>query len=149
MPCQAHLGEVQSAKAEFDLRGVSIVVVSFAERSKLVYYHEKHQWPFTILADPKRTAYQAFALKRLAWWQVFSAATLKLYLRLFCEGMKREDYGKQDIYQSGGDFLLDRGGNILFAHRGQDPADRPSAEKLLLEIDRVVTKTQDGSSSGK
>jgi len=149
MPCQAHLGEVQSAKAEFDLRGVSIVVVSFAERSKLVYYHEKHQWPFTILADPKRTAYQAFALKRLAWWQVFSAATLKRYLKLFSEGMKREDYGKQDIYQSGGDFLLDRGGNILFARRGQDPADRPSAEELLLEIDRVVTKTQDGSSSGK
>ena len=141
MPCQAHLGEVRSAKAEFDLRGASIVVISFAEPSKLVHYQEKHQWPFTILADPARTAYQSFALKRLTWWQVFSAATLKLYFKLFREGMKREDYGKQDIYQSGGDFLLDRGGNILFAHRGQDPADRPSAITLLKEIDRVSKRS--------
>ena len=141
MPCQAHLGEVRSAKAEFDLRGVSIVVVSFAEQSTLVHYQEKHHWPFTILADPARTAYQAFALKRLTWWQVFSAATLKLYFKLFREGMKREDYGKQDVYQSGGDFLLDRAGNILFAHRGQDPADRPSAITLLKEIDRVSKRS--------
>ena len=141
MPCQAHLGEVLSAKAEFDLRGVSIVVVSFAEQSTLVHYQEKHHWPFTILADPARTAYQVFALKRLTWWQVFSAATLKLYFKLFREGMKREDYGKQDIYQSGGDFLLDRDGNILFARRGQDPADRPSAITLLKEIDRVSKRS--------
>lgn len=113
------------------------MVVSFAEQSTLVHYQEKHQWPFTILTDPARAGYQAFALKRLIWWQVFSAATLTLYLKLFREGMKREDYGKQDIYQSGGDFLLDRGGNILFAHRGQDPADRPSAIALLKEIDRL------------
>jgi len=132
---------VQSAKAEFDRRGVSIVVVSFAEQSKLVHYQEKHQWPFTILTDPARAAYQAFALKRLTWRQVFSAATLTLYLKLFCKGMKREDYGKQDIYQSGGDFLLDRSGNILFAHRGQDPADRPSAIALLKEIDRVSKRS--------
>ena len=132
---------MQSFKAQFDLRRVSIVVVSFAEQSTLVHYQEKHQWPFTILTDPARTAYQVFALKRLTWWQVFSAATLKLYLKLFREGMKREDYGKQDIYQSGGDFLLDRGGNILFAHRGQDPADRPSAITLLKEIDRVSKRS--------
>ncbi|HEY3167391.1 MAG TPA: hypothetical protein VGK57_09200, partial [Candidatus Binatia bacterium] len=72
----------------------------------------------------------------LSWLRVFSPATLKLYVKLFREGMKREDYGKDDIYQSGGDFLVDREGNILFAHRSQDPADRPSAAELLRAIDR-------------
>jgi hypothetical protein len=58
-------------------------------------------------------------------------------LKLFRQGMKREDYGKEDIYQAGGDFLLDREGNILFAHRSQDPADRPAAVQLIQAIDRL------------
>jgi peroxiredoxin len=128
---------VQSFKAEFDRRGVAIVVVSFAEPAKLVRYQEYHHWPFALLADPERRAYRALALKRFSWPRVFSPATLKLYVKLFREGMKREDYGKDDIYQSGGDFLVDREGNILFAHRSQDPADRPLVAELLRAIDRL------------
>ncbi len=129
---------MQSFKAEFDRRGVAIVVVSFTEPAKLVRYQEYHHWPFALLADPERRAYRALALKRLSWLRVFSPATLKLYVKLFREGMKREDYGKDDIYQSGGDFLVDREGNILFAHRSQDPGDRPSAAELLWAIDRLL-----------
>ena len=127
---------MKATKDRFEARGVSIVVISFAEPLRLAQYQEYHQWPFVILADPKRTAYDAFALNRLSWLQVFSPATLKLYWRLLREGKKREDYGKDDIYQGGGDFLLDRDGNLLFAYRSRDPADRPTAAKLPEIIDR-------------
>jgi len=93
-----------------------------------------------MLADPQRKAYEAFALKRLSWFQVFSLAALILYWKLLRGGMQRGRYDGEDIYQSGGDFLLDHGGNILFAHRSQDPADRPSAVKLLQAIDSVLGK---------
>lgn len=128
---------MRSFKGQFDRHGVAIAVVSFAEPAKLIHYQQQHQWPFTLLADPERKAYDAFALKRLSWFQVFSLATLKLYYKLLREGMRREDHGKEDIYQGGGDFLLDREGNVLFAQRSHDPADRPSAEALLREIDRL------------
>jgi peroxiredoxin len=129
---------VQSLKGEFARRGVAIAVVSFAEPATLIHYQEQHRWPFTILADPDRVAYGAFALRRLSWLRVFSPATLKLYWKLLREGMKREDYGKDDIYQSGGDFLIDSEANLLFAHRSQDPADRPPGAKLLEAIDSLV-----------
>jgi peroxiredoxin len=129
---------VKSLKGEFDRRGVAIAVVSFAESAKLSHYQKQHRWPFIIFADPNRVAYGAFALRRLSWLRVFSPATLKLYWKLLREGMKREYYGKDDIYQSGGDFLLDREGNLLFAHRSQDPADRPAAAKLLEAIDSIA-----------
>ena len=58
---------MRAFKAEFDRRGVAIVVVSFAVPGKLSPYIEHHHWPFTILADPERKAYAAFALKRLSW----------------------------------------------------------------------------------
>lgn len=137
MPCQAHLGEVKASKAAFERSGAAIVVVSFAEPAQLVHYQEHHHWPFPILADPERSAYRAFSLKRLSWFQLFSPKTLMRYLKLFREGMKREDYGQDDIHQSGGDFLLDREGNVLFAHRSRNPADRPSAPELLRKIERL------------
>ena len=128
---------MKAFKDEFDRRGVAIVVVSFAEPARLAPYQEHHHWPFVILADPKRTAYQAFALKRLPLLRVFSLSTLRLYFRLLREGKKLQSYGKDDYYQAGGDFLVDRKGNILFAHRSQDPADRPPIEKSLEAIDRT------------
>jgi peroxiredoxin len=128
---------VQSVKEEFDRRGVAIVVVSFAEPAQLIHYQEQHRWPFAILADPQRIAYRAFTLRRLSWFRVFSPATLKLYWTLRRKGMKQDAYGGDDIYQAGGDFLLDRDGDILFVHRSQDPADRPAAARLLVEIDRI------------
>jgi len=128
---------VRRQHAEFDRRGVTVAVISFAEPARLVRYQEHHQWPFTMLADPERRAYQAFALKRLSWFQVFSPAALKLYWKLLRGGMKPEHYEGDDIYQSGGDFLIDHNGTILFAHRSQDPADRPAAAKLLDALDAI------------
>ena len=127
---------MRAFKDQFDRRGVAIVIVSFAEPGKLTPYMENHNWPFTILADPKRKAYAAFALKRLSWWRVFSPAMFKLYFKLVGKGLQRRDYGKEDVYQSGGDFVLDREGNILFAHRSEDPGDRPQVGNLLMAIDR-------------
>jgi len=107
----------------------------------LVRYQEHHQWRFPVLADPERKAYQAFGLQRLSWHRVFSPATLKLYLKLFRKGLVRQDYGANDVYQGGGDFLIERDGTIHFAHRSQDPADRPSVATLLKAIDRSCAPT--------
>jgi hypothetical protein len=90
-----------------------------------------------IFADPERSSYRAFGLQRLSWLKVFSPRTLWLYLRSVRNGQQRRDYGSEDIYQGGGDFLIDRQGNIHFAYRSRDPADRPTVLKLLHEIDRV------------
>jgi len=116
---------------------VAVVVISFAEPKRLIPYQNRHQWPFVMLADPQRRAYQAFALKRLSWFRVFSPATLKLYFKLLREGKKMQNYGRDDYYQAGGDFLVDRQGNIIFAQRSENPADRPPVEKLLEAIDQT------------
>ena len=122
-------------KSEFQRRNIAIVVVSFAEPERILPYREHHEWPFTMLADPERKLYQAFDLKPLAWRKVFSLATLKLYLKSLRKGLHLQDYGKEDIYQSGGDFMLDRAGNVFFAQRSEDPSDRPSIGSLLKAFD--------------
>lgn len=114
--------------------GVAVVVVSFAEPRRLVNYQEHHQWPFVLLADPDRSAYRQFDLKRLSLFRVFSLSTLSIYFGLLRQGKKIQNYGKDDYYQGGGDFLLDRQGTVLFAHRSHDPSDRPSVQRLLEVI---------------
>ena len=115
-----------------------MVIVSFADPVTIGHYLAHHEWPFPMLADPQRQVYQAFDLKPLAWYRVFSPGTLRLYLKLFRKGLVQQDYGNADIYQSGGDFVLDREGHILFAHRSEDPTDRPSMGSLLKAIDRSL-----------
>jgi peroxiredoxin len=128
---------VAERKSEFDRRGVRILVVSFVDPSKLVAYEERHRWPFPVLADPERNAYRTFALPKLNLWRVFSLSTLKLYWQVMRRGMRQERYGGADIFQSGGDFLLDRDGNLLYTHRSKDPADRPTVTMLLQKIDQL------------
>jgi peroxiredoxin len=140
---------VASLQAEFDSRGFSIVVISFAEPAKLVGYQERHKWPFPILADPRRRAYEAFALPRLSLWRVFSPATLRLYAQLLWRRKRLENYGREDFYQSGGDFLIDRQGTVLFAHRSREPADRPSPKELLEKIELIrMRRATAGTPSG-
>lgn len=132
-------------KAEFRRRNIDIVVVSFAQPETLITYLNYHEWPFTLLADPERKLYEAFELKSLPWRKVFSPATLKLYLKSFRKGLHLQDYGKEDIYQAGGDFLLDRGGNVLFAHRSEDPTDRPTIAGLLKAMDGYLRPAEEPS----
>jgi AhpC/TSA antioxidant enzyme len=96
-----------------------------------------HQWPFLILADPERKVYGYFQLARLPWCRVFSLATIRFYIRLVLKGKKLENYGRDDYRQSGGDFLVDSEGKIVFAHRSHDPTDRPTVRTLLAAADRM------------
>lgn len=127
---------MQALKPHFDRRAAATVVISFAEPAKLIRYQEYHRWPFTLLADPKRATYEAFTLRRLSWLRLFSLATLRQYFKLMREGRKIRSYGKEDYQQAGGDFLVGDDGTVLFAHRSQDPADRPVPTRLLEEVDR-------------
>ena len=132
---------MQAKKDVFDKQGVTVIVVSFAEPDRLVGYQQQHQWPFVVLADPDRSAYQAFGLKRLSWFRVFSPATIRLYFELLWKGRKARSYGKDDYYQGGGDFILDRDGKVLFSYPSDDPADRPSVNRILEVIEGIKSST--------
>lgn len=127
---------MQSHKEEFERRGVVIAVISFAPPEKLVLYQHHRNWPFLMLSDAERAAYGYFELGKLSWLQLFGAASIKLYARLILMGRRFQSYGKDDYRQGGGDFILDRQGTILYAHRSENPADRPPPEVLIKAIDR-------------
>uniref|UniRef100_A0A8C4X3D5 Alkyl hydroperoxide reductase subunit C/ Thiol specific antioxidant domain-containing protein n=1 Tax=Erpetoichthys calabaricus TaxID=27687 RepID=A0A8C4X3D5_ERPCA len=88
-----------------------------------------------MLLDEDRKIYHTFGLKRLT--KVWSFSSLFLYAEYKASGrpFPHTPLGIQDdIYQFGGDFVLDEQGKVIYFHPSQSTADRPSTEDLLKAI---------------
>jgi len=97
--------------------------------------------PLLTVCDPDRTAYRYFGLDRGHWSMFFRWRVLARYLRLIFTGsLPHRGESNEDMLQLGGDFLLSSDRRLLYAHRSNDPADRPAAEALVDEIRRLSKK---------
>ena len=85
---------------------------------------------FTVLLDRERTVYNAYGLER-SKLRSKSPRTLWLYFTRWLQGQKFHDSHGDDTSQLGGDFIVDRNGNLRFIYPSHDPADRPSVDVLL------------------
>ncbi len=85
--------------------------------------------PFPLLLDSERKVYRAYGLGRSVL-QVWKPRVLVHYLRLVLAG-RRLKPAQGDIYQLGGDFIVDEQGTVRLIHPSKDPTDRPSVDSLL------------------
>ena len=92
------------------------------------------QWP--ILIDQERTLYQAYQMDRARRRDVFGPASVGIYFKLFAKGRRLRKPGS-DIYQRGGDVLIDPAGTVRLHYIGQDPSDRPAVEAILAAHDQA------------
>ena len=91
------------------------------------------EWPF--LVDEDRSVYRSYGMTRAGFWDIWGPKTWLAYLQQFAKGrfLKRS---AGDIYQRGGDVLIDSHGIIQLHHVGQGPGDRPSVESILRVVDQ-------------
>ena len=117
---------------EFQNRGFEVVAIAQASPTVLTQYLLKNSLMFPILSDPDRVAYQAFGLERTSWFTFFRPRVIWGYLRLMFQGTRLQTpYAGEDVRQLGGDFILNRTGELLFSFRSPDPTARPSIAELL------------------
>lgn len=111
---------------------IQVAVITFEEPWRVEAYIQEtgDSWP--ILIDPSRSLYQAYGMERGRSRDIFGWASWLSYARLMLRG-RRLRRATSDIYQRGGDVLIDPDGVVRLCHVGQHPADRP-AVKALLEI---------------
>ncbi len=112
-------------------------MISFAQGKALAHYAGGLNLPFPLLSDPERSAYRAYGLSRGSFWTIFGPKIVWTYVKLMARG--RLFRGIQaDPYQLGGDFVVDGQGILRFAYRSADPADRPSADRLLEAVRKAT-----------
>ncbi len=128
--------QVRDRWAEFEARGATALVLSFAQPHALDDYQQFLRLPFPIAADPQRTAYTRYGIGRGPSWRIWSPRVIWRYVTLVARGRKlQKPRENEDLSQLGADFLLDADGLIRYAHVSRSPADRPPVDTLLRALE--------------
>ena len=107
-----------------------IAVVTFASVDRVAAYREHLRIPFDVVADPDRTLYALLGATRGTLRQVWSADTLRMYVRLIRSG-RRLRRPTEDIHQLGADAVIDRNGILRYLSLPTTPDARPPISALI------------------
>jgi hypothetical protein len=125
---------VQQRSRELTQAGVDVVVASFEPPERIRDYVAAHKWSFPVVSDVDRGLYTHLQLTRASFGRVWGFKVLKWYARALWRG-RRLGRLDGDLYQLGGDFLVRGNGDVVWAYRSLDPADRPSVDQVLREVE--------------
>ncbi|VTR91370.1 Alkyl hydroperoxide reductase/ Thiol specific antioxidant/ Mal allergen OS=Isosphaera pallida (strain ATCC 43644 / DSM 9630 / IS1B) GN=Isop_1548 PE=4 SV=1: AhpC-TSA_2 [Gemmata massiliana] len=129
---------MDAARDRFAARGCSVLIVSQAKPEVLAQFVARNTRFVPIVCDPERTAYAAFGLERTRWLTFFEPRVLWGYFRGMLRGYRvKKPYAGEDVLQLGGDFILSRTRNVIFAHPSANPTDRPGTTDLLAALPSV------------
>ncbi len=122
---------------EFSRRHARIVVVTFENISLARRYVEETRLPWPLLLDENRELYGNYGMHSASFWDVWGPKTWWVYIEQLMKGQRLKK-SAGDIFQRGGDVLIDPAGIVRFHHVGRGPADRPAAGTILGKISANV-----------
>lgn len=129
--------ELEANTTLLEARSVRVLVVSFAGVEGAKLWLEQTGCTFTMLLDPQRKIYRSFGLGS-SYAKVMKFSCLLQYSEYSAAQRDLPDIPPrllEDIYQMGGDFLLDDAGSVLLSHPCKNPLDRPSLPDILQAAD--------------
>ena len=119
---------------DIEAKGAEVVAIFFEPRNRLFQLTRQLQLPYPVLSDPERDVYAAYSLAQGNLLKIFSPKTVWIYVKHFARG-RRYEHAASDWKQLGGAFILGEDGTVLYEHRGQTPADRPTVASLISKLD--------------
>ena len=112
---------------------MKIAVVTFENDFLARRYAAETSLPWPLLVDDTRETYRNYGMLSASFRDIWGPKTWWAYLKLAMGGSRlRKSEG--DIYQRGGDVLVDPDGIVSLHHVGVGPADRPSIETILNKV---------------
>lgn len=127
------MAELEASQALLKARSVQVLVVSFGSVEGARVWLEQTGSGFDITLDPQRKIYRSFGLGS-SYAKVMKFDCLLQYSEYGAVDRDFPDVPPhllEDIYQMGGDFLLDDAGKVVLCHPCKNPLDRPSVQDVL------------------
>lgn len=134
--CRLHLKELQKNQNLLDAHSLQVVVVSFGCVEGASHWLKDTGCSYDMLLDPQRQLYVAFSLGA-SLWKVLNFRNMLVYGEYVAQDLefpKELPTIQDDMFQLGGDFVLDEHGTVLFCHCCQSPIDRPSVYRILSGV---------------
>ncbi len=129
------------AKIHGDIQqlGGEVLAVSFASPTKIASFFKKDPLPFPIVSDESHAAYAAFGLGRTSAAALLRPGIIARFLGLIFRGWIPTLPDKDaDLWQLGGDFILDRADRLCYAYSSNDALDHATNEVLLVAFRQAV-----------
>ncbi len=122
--------QLQQAAEQIGQLPLDVMAVTFQSAEVAGAYVEQTGWPWPMLVDTDRALYNAYAMHRGGIWAVWGPKSWWGFLKLIFKGRRlRPPAG--DVYQLGGDVLLDPFGGVKLHHVMRVPVDRPDVKSIL------------------
>ncbi|XP_023141292.1 uncharacterized protein LOC111578618 [Amphiprion ocellaris] len=137
--CRLHIKDLENNQSSLDGHSVQVVVVSFGCLEGASYWLQDTFCQYDMLLDPDRKIYAAFGLGA-SLKKVLNFSNMLLYAEYVADNMEFPrglPSIQDDMFQLGGDFVLDEHGRVLFSHCCQSPIDRPSVGDILNSLDKT------------
>ncbi|XP_022061319.1 uncharacterized protein LOC110958917 [Acanthochromis polyacanthus] len=137
--CRLHIKDLEKNQSSLDGHSVQVMVVSFGCQEGASYWLQDTFCQYDMLLDPHRKIYAAFGLGA-SLRKVLNFGNMLLYAEYVADNMEFPrglPSIQDDMFQLGGDFVLDEHGRVLFSHCCQSPIDRPSVGDILNSLDKI------------
>jgi peroxiredoxin len=124
---------LRERETDFERLNVKMVVVTFANDFMARSYVTDTRLVWPLLIDETRSVYKNYSMLSASFWDIWGPKTWLVYARELLKGnhlVKSEE----DIYQRGGDVLIDPQGIVHLHHIGTGPAERPAPEAIIKII---------------
>jgi hypothetical protein len=116
---------------------VVVQVVSPSRPEALQAFLKSQPLEEPLWGDPDRLLYQAWGLERTQWSEFLRPRVLWHYLKLLCRGSRlRWPFAGEDVYQLGGDAIVQPDGTLVWLYSSRGSTDRPNHEELRRQLDR-------------
>lgn len=122
--------QLQQAAELLQRREIAVVIVTFEQAWRAAQYLEEMRFPWPLLCDTDRSLYAAYGMDRGSAREVMGLQNWKLFLQLLWR-RRRLHRPTDDVYQLGGDVLIDAQGIVRLHHVARGPSRRLSVEQLL------------------
>lgn len=120
---------------EIERIGLRIAVVTFETEAIARKYIDQTGVPWPVLVDRRRELYRAYGMGRGAVTRILGPGSWWAYLKLLFRG-HRLHAPTDDVYQLGGDVLIDPAGIVRMHYISRTPVDRPKVEEAILAVVR-------------
>ncbi|MFW2365775.1 MAG: AhpC/TSA family protein [Desulforhopalus sp.] len=117
---------------------IKLIVISFESGEASRALHEGTEEVGGYYLDQGRTLYRYFGMHQARFWDLWGLQTVWTYLRLIVRGRKLVK-STGDIYQLGGDVLLDPYSEVRFHRIAEAPGDRPDPETIFKLVQEELS----------
>jgi hypothetical protein len=136
---------LRQQKDRLERNNIEVIVVTFEQEENALNYRQETELDWPLVVDCSKEIYRYYGMGKAGFWDLWGPASWRVYFREILKG-NRPRPANDDIYQRGGDVLINPEGMVRLHHISKGPADRPRVDSILqiVEGEDSRAKLHDG-----